>query len=168
MSQLLKYLIILAVVIYVISPIDLIPDFMIPVAGWIDDTVLISMLIYFLRTGKFPNIFSKKDNSQTQSSRSQSQDNATGSRDNTTQQNSFFRNNGTHQEAAAEKPPQRKKSPHEILGLSPDASQKEIRAAYIALAKQYHPDKVSHLGKELQVLAEKRFKEIQQAYARLS
>ena len=60
MSQVSKFLITLAVVIYVISPIDLIPDFMVPFLGWIDDTFLISMLIYFLRTGKFPGIFSGK------------------------------------------------------------------------------------------------------------
>ena len=60
------------------------------------------------------------------------------------------------------------KTPHEILGVSPEATQEEIRAAYICLAKQYHPDKVAHLGKEFQELADKKFKEIQQAYARLS
>jgi hypothetical protein len=168
MSQASKLLIILAVVIYVISPIDLIPDFLVPFLGWIDDTVLISILIYFLRTGKFPGIFSRKGNSQARSSRPQSHGNATGSRYNNGQQGSFSRSDDPHREAEKEKPQQREKSPHEILGLSPGADQEEIRAAYIALAKRYHPDKVAHLGKELQVLAEKRFKEIQQAYARLS
>lgn len=166
MSQVSKFFIILAVVIYVISPIDLIPDFLVPFLGWIDDTVLISMLIYFLRTGKFPSIFSRKTNFQARSSRPGSKANATGARHNNGEQGSFYRNGNP--EAEKEKNQQREKSPHETLGLSPGATQEEIRAAYIALAKQYHPDKVAHLGKELQVLAEKRFKEIQQAYARLS
>jgi len=166
MSQVSKFFIILAVVIYVISPIDLIPDFLVPFLGWIDDTVLISMLIYFLRTGKIPGIFSKKTNFQARSSRPGSNGNATGARYNNREQGSFSQNDNP--EAEKEKTQQREKSPHEILGLSPGVTQEEIRAAYIALAKQYHPDKVAHLGKELQVLAEKRFKEIHQAYARLS
>ncbi len=32
------------------------------------------------------------------------------------------------------------------------------------MAKKYHPDKVAHLGKEHQVGAEEKFKEVQKAY----
>jgi curved DNA-binding protein CbpA len=53
------------------------------------------------------------------------------------------------------------------LNLPPDADQEAIKAAYRKLANQYHPDKVSHLGKEFQDLAERRFKEIQEAYQKL-
>ena len=35
------------------------------------------------------------------------------------------------------------------------------------MANKYHPDKVVHLGKEFEEIAEKRFKEIQKAYAML-
>jgi hypothetical protein len=59
------------------------------------------------------------------------------------------------------------KSPYEVLGLGQTASQEDIKKAYRNLAGQYHPDKVSHLGKEFQDLAEARFKEIQQAYDEL-
>jgi curved DNA-binding protein CbpA len=31
-------------------------------------------------------------------------------------------------------------SPNQILGISQNASPKEIKAAYFKLAKQYHPD----------------------------
>ena len=62
-------------------------------------------------------------------------------------------------------PPQQ--SPYEVLGVSPGASREEIKAAYRELASQYHPDKVAHLGEELQALAEQRFKEIQNAYQTL-
>ncbi|RYF51697.1 MAG: J domain-containing protein, partial [Cytophagaceae bacterium] len=36
--------------------------------------------------------------------------------------------------------------------------------AYIKLIRQYHPDLVAHLGPELQVVAERRTKEITAAY----
>jgi len=175
MSQLTKFFITLAVMIYVISPIDLIPDFMVPFLGWIDDTVLISMLIYYLRTGKFPGIFSKKGSpnygagSFQNARNSQSTGRSQGAGDNSQQETfSGTRNQKTSQEDRTENKPRQTKSPHEILGISPDATREEIRTAYLNLAKQYHPDRVSHLGEEFQELAEKRFKEIQQAYATLS
>ena len=49
--------------------------------------------------------------------------------------------------------------PYDTLGVSPDASAKEIKSAYRALSKQYHPDK--NPG---DAAAETRFKEIQAAY----
>ena len=178
MSQLSKFFITLAVIIYVISPIDLIPDFMVPFLGWIDDTVLISMLIYFLRTGKFPGIFSKKGASQYGAGRSQNYQRASNSQSTgrsqgagkNSQQETFSGscNQKARQEDSSENKPRQTKSPHEILGVSPEATREEIRTAYLNLAKQYHPDRVSHLGEEFQDLAEKRFKEIQQAYATLS
>ena len=32
------------------------------------------------------------------------------------------------------------KSPYEVLGLAPSATDDQIRAAYVALARQFHPD----------------------------
>ena len=51
-----------------------------------------------------------------------------------------------------------------ILGVSKTASASEIKAAYRQMATQYHPDKVSHLGKELIDFAGKKFIEINKAY----
>ena len=50
------------------------------------------------------------------------------------------------------------------LGVEPDAAQKTVKAAYQDLVKQYHPDRVEGMGAELREIAEKRTKEINQAY----
>ena len=53
-------------------------------------------------------------------------------------------------------------NPYDILGLSPGATDEEIKKAYRALSRKYHPDaNVNNPNKEQ---AEERFKEIQQAY----
>ncbi len=56
-----------------------------------------------------------------------------------------------------------KKDLYEILGVKPDASEKEIKQAFRKLARKYHPD-VNPGDKE----AETRFKEINEAYEILS
>ncbi len=59
----------------------------------------------------------------------------------------------------------KKKDHYSILGLTPRASDGEVKAAYRQLASQYHPDKVSHLGPELITFSEKKFKSINEAYS---
>ena len=54
-----------------------------------------------------------------------------------------------------------------ILEISPDASNDEIKRAYRKMANKYHPDKVSHLGKEIQAAAEEKFKALNNAYQQL-
>jgi DnaJ like chaperone protein len=44
------------------------------------------------------------------------------------------------------------------------ASGKEIQSAYRARMQEYHPDKVAHLGDELQKLAHEKSQDIQRAY----
>ena len=56
---------------------------------------------------------------------------------------------------------------YETLGISPDASFKEIKKAYQALIQQYHPDRVADMGPELRDVAEARTKEINAAYEEL-
>lgn len=56
------------------------------------------------------------------------------------------------------------KNYYEILGVATNASKEEIKKAYVALAKKYHPD-VTALPK---VVAEKEMAAINEAYAVLS
>ncbi|HPW73793.1 MAG: molecular chaperone DnaJ [Methanothrix sp.] len=55
-----------------------------------------------------------------------------------------------------------KKDYYEVLGVSKDASEKDIKAAYRKLAMKHHPDRSDDPG------AEERFKELSEAYAVLS
>jgi hypothetical protein len=54
--------------------------------------------------------------------------------------------------------------PYHVLGITRRASKEEIKAAYFNLIKQYHPDKVSHLGQEFQKLADEKAQLINRAY----
>ncbi len=54
------------------------------------------------------------------------------------------------------------RNPYEVLGVSTNATDEEIKKAYRRLSRQYHPDSnVNSLHPEM---AEEKFKEIQQAY----
>jgi len=53
---------------------------------------------------------------------------------------------------------------YSVLGISTRSSNEEVHTAYRSLANKYHPDKVSHLGKEFIELANRKFAEIQNAY----
>jgi DnaJ like chaperone protein len=56
---------------------------------------------------------------------------------------------------------------YEVLGIGRSASSDAIVTAYRDRMKEYHPDKVAHLGEALQQLAHKKSQEIQRAYKQL-
>jgi hypothetical protein len=137
-----KLLIILAAVVYSLSPVDFLPDYIFG-WGWIDDALVLVILwqIFIRLKQRFGTVQGQRDSDKEGRRRAES-------------------HNGEHASA-----PQ---SPHDVLGVSPNATPEEIKQAYRQLAGQYHPDKVAHLGEEFRQLAEKRFKEIQEAYQKLS
>lgn len=59
------------------------------------------------------------------------------------------------------------RSPYDVLGVTPEASSREIRRAYQSLMRQYHPDRLEDMAPELRALAEQRTKEINAAYDQL-
>ena len=55
-------------------------------------------------------------------------------------------------------------SNYRVLGITPDATDEEVKKAYRRMAVKYHPDKVATLGEDVQKAAEEKFKAISQAY----
>lgn len=132
---------ILAALLYVVSPVDVLPDFFAGL-GWLDDLLVLGLLAWYLtrQRGRLPwDIFSGRPGGPwTRRPSTPRPDDVTAD---------FTR-----------------MDPHTLLEVSPQASPEEIKAAYKRAVARYHPDKVAHLGKEFQELAHKKLLAIQQAY----
>ena len=136
-----KIILIVLALLYALNPYDILPDLIVG-WGWLDDIVILGLLWRYLNAQK-----KKREAFQKYH---QSKHNDKESRTNT----------GSEDFAGAW-------DPYVILGIDRSASPEDIKHAYRQLAGQYHPDKVMHLGEEFKALAEKRFKDIQQAYEEL-
>ena len=135
----MKWVLIIAALVYLLNPFDLLPDMLVG-AGWLDDLAVLGLLGYWLyRLGYLGS--NDRDSSRREGKKNEPPP-------------------GANRE-------DRSDDPRRILGVGPDADQNEIRRAYHRLAAQYHPDKVAHLGEDLRHLAEKKFKSIQAAYEAL-
>lgn len=54
-------------------------------------------------------------------------------------------------------------SAYKVFGVSPDASDDEVKKAYRRLSLEHHPDRVANLGEDVRKAAEKKFQEINAA-----
>jgi hypothetical protein len=70
-------------------------------------------------------------------------------------------------EPAFEPEPEPAVDPWKVLGIPRGTSKDEARRAFRALVAQYHPDKVAHLAPEFQELAERKTRELLQAWEQL-
>jgi DnaJ like chaperone protein len=151
-----KIILLILAGIYTLNPYDILPDFMVG-WGWLDDLIIwILVWRYFVSlkkklagTGRYYQSteggFNKaRGGNYSGQGRSDSKDQ--------------FSQDSARQQW----------DPYRVLGIDGNASNEEIKHAYRELASKYHPDKLEHLGDEFRVLAETRFKEIQQAYQELT
>jgi DnaJ-domain-containing protein 1 len=54
--------------------------------------------------------------------------------------------------------------PYAELGVQPNATEVEVKSAYKAMMALYHPDRVQHLGPELQEVAKRKAQALNRAY----
>jgi DnaJ like chaperone protein len=127
--------------------------------GWLDDIlVLAAVWWYFFAHGKGGSNAYRKYYEQFQQQQEHRQSESQNSKD----------SSQTGKQNNQQTTGSPKRDPYSVLGVDPDASPEEIRKAYRHLANKYHPDKVSYMGEEFRELAEKKFKEIQDAYQQLN
>jgi DnaJ like chaperone protein len=55
-------------------------------------------------------------------------------------------------------------SAYKVLEITTEATDEEVKAAYRKMAVKYHPDKVAHLGDDIQVAAKEKFQQLSAAY----
>lgn len=137
------------VLLYFLSPVDLIPEILVGPVGLIEDILLLGLIMWFLtarRPGESAGDFYRRYRRYKRPSPG-------------------F---GEKEKRDGEAPSGYEKTdPFEVLGVKPGASSDEIKTAYKRAVAKYHPDKVTHLGKEFQEMAHRKLVAIQSAYEAL-
>jgi DnaJ like chaperone protein len=139
----MRYVLLILALLYALLPWDLFPD-VLTGWGWLDDVFVLGLVLryFFFKSPDRRRAFSDDAAGRSTASQ-QGQD---------------------RQERSSEENRFGSRDPYTVIGVSRNASAAEIKSAYRQLVNRYHPDKVAHLGGEFRELAEKRFKQIQQAY----
>ena len=127
--------------LYLLFPRDLIPDFFGMGLGLIDDLLLMVALYVFYRK-RLADFVAPTAGESAQA------------------------DGETHRQKTQQS--DRAFDPYQILGIPMSSSRETIRSAYRSRMTEYHPDKVAHLGEELQELAHQKVLEIQKAYQQLT
>lgn len=132
LRRLPPWLLLLLCVLYVLSPVDLFPDFL-GLPGRFDDLLVALGTLFYLysASGRIPG---KRRTEETRSSRK-----GPGPAD-----------------------------PYEVLGADRGEDFETIRRRYREKLLQYHPDRVHHLGREFQEMAERKTKEITEAFRKIA
>ena len=131
-------------ILYFVSPVDLLPD-MIPGLGRVDDILLVLFAFWVLDRAKlFRDFFSQARAERVEGKEKEG------------------KTDGQKESRIEEPAP-----PHQVLGLSENADNGEIKKAYHRLLSMYHPDKFSHLGQEFEEIARRKTQSIITAYQQL-
>ena len=165
MATHVKLILILLGLAYLISPVDIIPDLLLPYIGWIDDGVVLWALFHLLRYGRLPWLPFPGNGKQPPNNGNPNGNTNAGTQTGNGQGQPRSQKEAPRQKAAPKPPP--KVDPYQILGLSRGASWEDIQIAHREGIKKYHPDKVSHLGEDFAALANERFLAIQAAFDQL-
>lgn len=131
--------------LYMLSPVDFLPDFL-PYVGRLDD-LLAAIGVWWM--GR--RLYQQYRGHFTQ----------TGSG------GAGYQSHTSHGRQASSEATSSGWDPWKILQIAPGATAAEIDTAYKQLLMQYHPDRVAHLGEELQQLASRKTLDIQKAYSQL-
>ena len=141
---------VLAAAVYFLFPYDLLPDFL-GLPGRVDDLLVMAWLAWTYR-GHARQFMARAANQGPFRHSENAGETGGGA-------------NGAH--GASASAGGKRFDAYEVLGVDRTASSDAIRDAYRSKMQSYHPDKVSHLGSELQELALEKSQEIQRAYRQL-
>ncbi len=148
LRQLPPWLLLVLCALYLLSPADLFPDFL-GLPGRVDDILVALGTLFYLYTNskKVPGSDRSRKAGNTRRGRGEERRKSEGASPGT---------GGRESE-----------DPYEILGTNPGEDLHAIRRRYKEKLLQYHPDRVHHLGEEFQEMAERKTKQITEAYQRI-